>query len=643
MKLLLAFLVPFVLAAQAAPKEKAAQAAPASPAVPKEKQAEAPVAPVALEPKTSGSVDLGYRWNSNVTGSLDTYRSIVNLGEGPRVLGFHYSLFEAPKKAWDRLDLSAAGWGGDPAAWFRVDASRLEVYRLKLDHRDTAYFNAMPTFANPLLERGIFLNQHAFDSRRKYTDLSLVMRPGKRFSPYFGYTRDSGDGRGITTFVTDGNEYPVANRIDDRTHNYRGGVEWTLGKGHLTLEQGGLMFNDDQRVSTADRNAGNRQTPFLGRQLFLGELLQSYKVTGQSLYSKALGGWQAATWLDLTGSFLYSQPKTDIVYEQANKGLFVDLNTLVFADQQSLRWAAASRQPHSAGNVTAEVRPHQRIRILESLFTDRFHNASSLDRLVWNQSQQQFDVMVEVSRWLTLRGGHRYSWGDGSSRGDLFNPAGVSVGKLRRHTGTAGGTLRLRPKFSVFGDAEVARSSAILFRTSLGNYEKYRARARYEVTANLNVQLNFGTLDNQNPAQFGQFSLKQRQAAAAIQWLPRGGKKVKLIGEYARSSLRSVIDYTVPQSLSRERSEFADNGHTVSAFADFQLPGGAILNLGGASYHSSGSRPSHFHQPQIHLTAPIHKHLHLLTEYRWFSFSQPFYRVELFRTHQFLAGIRMIQ
>jgi len=125
MKLLLAFLVPFVLAAQAAPKEKAAQAAPASPAVPKEKQAEAPVAPVALEPKTSGSVDLGYRWNSNVTGSLDTYRSIVNLGEGPRVLGFHYSLFEAPKKAWDRLDLSAAGWGGDPAAWFRVDASRL--------------------------------------------------------------------------------------------------------------------------------------------------------------------------------------------------------------------------------------------------------------------------------------------------------------------------------------------------------------------------------------------------------------------------------------------------------------------------------------------------------------------------------------
>ena len=610
---------------------------------PKANKEVAPAAPVAEEPKTGGSVDLGYRWNSSVSGSLDTYRSIVNLGEGPRVLGFQYTLFEAPKKAWDRLDLSAAGWGGDPAAWFRLDASKPDVYRLKIDHRDTAYFNAMPTFANPLLERGIYLNQRAFDTRRRYTDLSLTIRPGKQFSPYFGYTRDSGDGRGVTTFVSDSNEYPVANAIDDRTHNYRGGVEWTMGKGHLTLEQGGLVFDDDQRVSTADRNPGNRQTPFLGRQLFLGELLQTYKVNGHSLYSKALGGWQAATWLDVTGSFLYSQPKTDVSYEQFNKGLFVNLNTLVFADQQALRWAAASRQPHSSGNVTAEVRPHERIRILESWFTDRFHNASTMDRLVWNQSQQQIDVMVEASRWLTLRGGHRYSWGDGSSRGDLFSSSGISAGKLRRHTGSAGATLRLRPKLTVFGDAEIARSPEILFRTSLGDFDKYRIRARYDVTANMNLQINFAALDNQNPARFGQFDLKQRQAAAALQWLPRGGKRIKLVGEYARSSLRAVIDYTVPQSLARERSEFADNGHTVSAFADIGLAKGAMLNLGGASYQSSGSRPSHFHQPQIRLTVPVHKHVHLLTEYRWFSFSQPFYRVEHFRTHQFLAGIRVIQ
>jgi hypothetical protein len=189
----------------------------------------------------------------------------------------------------------------------------------------------------------------------------------------------------------------------------------------------------------------------------------------------------------------------------------------------------------------------------------------------------------------------------------------------------------------------MARSTAILFRTSLGDFDKYRLRAKYDVTANLNVQITFASLRNENPPQFGLFSLKQRQASAAIQWLPRGGKHIKLLGEYARNSMRSVIDYTVPQLLTRERSEYADNGHTVSAFVDVRLPGAATVALGGSSFQSSGSRPTSFHQPQVRLTAPVNKHMHVIAEYRWFSFSQPFYRVELFRTHQFLAGIRLIQ
>ena len=75
----------------------------------------------------TGSFDFGYRWVGDIRGNPQQYRSVVNLGEGPRVLGFAYSLYEAPAKAWDRLDMSAAGWGGDPAAWFRLDASKRDV------------------------------------------------------------------------------------------------------------------------------------------------------------------------------------------------------------------------------------------------------------------------------------------------------------------------------------------------------------------------------------------------------------------------------------------------------------------------------------------------------------------------------------
>jgi hypothetical protein len=291
----------------------------------------------------------------------------------------------------------------------------------------------------------------------------------------------------------------------------------------------------------------------------------------------------------------------------------------------------------------AEIRPHERIRIMESYFTDRFHNASTFDRLVWNQSQQQLDVMVEASRWLTLRGGHRYSWGDGSSRGGLLSPTGTDISRLRRHAFTGGGTLRVKSRLTLFGDVERARSSEVLFRTSLGDYEKYRARARYDVSSNLNLQFNFGAINNDNPPQFGRFSLRQRQTAAAIHWLPRGGKQLRLIGEYARSSMRTVIDYSVPQTFGREISRYVDNGHTFSGMADMGLPGKVTLSAGGAMFRSSGSRPSHFYQPQIRLTAPVSKRVHLIADYRWFSFSQPFFRVELFRTHQFMAGFRLLQ
>ena len=68
---------------------------PATPAETKPAAAEtAPAAsPVpSTETWLSGSIDLGYRWRSGVGGSFDTYRSIVNLGSGPKLLGAEFTL-----------------------------------------------------------------------------------------------------------------------------------------------------------------------------------------------------------------------------------------------------------------------------------------------------------------------------------------------------------------------------------------------------------------------------------------------------------------------------------------------------------------------------------------------------------------------
>src|ERR1700686_4641320 len=59
----------------------------------------------------TGSIDLGYRWQTGVGGSLDTYRSIVNLGSGPKLLGADFTITDPKSRLFDQIQVRAYGWG----------------------------------------------------------------------------------------------------------------------------------------------------------------------------------------------------------------------------------------------------------------------------------------------------------------------------------------------------------------------------------------------------------------------------------------------------------------------------------------------------------------------------------------------------
>jgi len=81
----------------AAPTATAAPAATATPA------AESPVP--SAEQSFSGFVDLGYRWVTGVGGNQDTYRSVIDLASGLRLLSTEFTILD-PKKHWfDRIDV----------------------------------------------------------------------------------------------------------------------------------------------------------------------------------------------------------------------------------------------------------------------------------------------------------------------------------------------------------------------------------------------------------------------------------------------------------------------------------------------------------------------------------------------------------
>jgi len=645
----------------------AAQDAAQTPATPASTTAQdTNVVPPLTQTETTwtGSVDLGYRWFSGAGGSLDTYRSVVDFGSGVRLLGLDLTLESATKKYFDRINVRGAGWGGDPYNTAHVDAARHDWYNFSFDYRNVAYFNFLPSFADPTLGSGIFVDQQSFDSHRRMMDFELDLRPGKWLVPYLAYSHDSGFGTGITDFVSGLNSYPVADKPRDSTENYRGGVRVEMKKFHVTLEQGGTTFKDDQQVFTSTQNFGNNTTPFLGQQMSLNDLTQAYGVRGDSIYSKVLLTANPTPWMDVFGEFLYSRPTTNVNYAQYNAGQFTDLTTLLLYTSELDLATAAAKEPHTTGTFGFELRPMKRLRIIESWMTDRLHSASSealsqqiltpaaaalvtdfTDRLVMNYNREQVDVLYDLTPRITLRGGYRYEWGDGLTAGALISGLPTETAQLKRNVGLAGVSYRASQKLSFSVDFEGANGDGAYFRTSLQNYEKARIQARYQLRQSLSLAAGFTVLNNENPNPAVNYNFLSRDNSLSVTWNPNNGKWVTVTGEYTRATLRSDIDFIVPQDFSTAQSFYRDNVHDASTLVDLLLPGfggkGPKLGFGGSLMLSSGSRPTQYYQPVMRLTTPTYKRMNWYGEWRYYGLGETFYLYEGFRAHLLTLGVRV--
>jgi hypothetical protein len=328
------------------------------------------------------------------------------------------------------------------------------------------------------------------------------------------------------------------------------------------------------------------------------------------------------SWADIYGQFLFSQPRSDVNYQQFDTGNLALLSQALLYSGQQYLLSAEANLPHTSGSLGVEVRPFRRVRVIESWLTDRLHNAASSrasqvltpapavtpqlplqnSRLVSNYNQEQIDLFLDLSRKLTLRGGYRYVWGEASTL--VLPVTGLLVpdsAQLRRTVGIGGFVFRPNQKLLVSGDVEAATGD--------------------------------------------QYDYLARQSSVSFLWAPKGGKRFTLQGDYTRATVRSDISYLVPQALQAARSFYRDNAHLGSAILDIALPGyrklAPKLSLGGSLLISSGSRPTSYYQPLGKLVVPISARVAWVSDWRYYGFGETFYAYEGFRTHLITTGLRL--
>ena len=637
---------------------------PAKPAPAAEANPEAAAAAAAGELAMSGSIDLGYRFRSDVAGNADAYRTTVNLGEGPKVFGFDVRIQSPTRKYFDKMTLFGIGWGGEPYTTGRMNVFKERAYDFNVDYKNIAYFNFLPTYANPGLERGILATQQGFDIRRKMFDFDLRFRPGTRIIPFVGFAEDSGDGRGVTNFVAEGNEYPVFARIHDSTKRIRGGVSLQFNTFHATLEQGGTWYKDDDASSNNLRTLGNRTTPIAGQTLSLANLDELYRIRGTSKFSRAHATWSPGSAVNFSGHFLYSIPDIDVKYTGKALGNFVDLATTRFYGSLTDLATAAAKQPRSSAGYAIELHPFSRLRILDSFNTDRLHVASSValsqvtsitpqalvelgaDRFIMNFNRKQIEGLVDVTRWLTLRIGYRMVWGDTQVRAPQVNGLQFEKDTLDQDVILGGAIMHLGRKLRFNFDAEGGSAGSTYFRTSLHDYTKATARARYQAFGSLAFTATYSDLRNENPTPGVKYDFKNRQGSLGFFWNPGGGKNYSVLGDYTYSSLRSDIGIFSLPFYTADASRYRDNANTGTLLFDCSAPGGKFaprFSVGGSYFKNTGSRPTEYVQPLGRLSLPVAEHAHVFGEWRYYGMSERIYSFEGFRTHVFQIGLRLLR
>jgi hypothetical protein len=659
-----------LLALAALAQDTPGAAQPAQPSTPQ--TAPQPAAQAAANPASAtdqwltGSVDLGFRWVSGIGGSVAAYRSVVDLRQDFELFGLDFTVQDPHKRWFDRMDVRAYGWGGEPYNTAHVDAAKSGIYDFTFDYRNIAYFNALPSFANPFAPAGF--DQQSFDTRQRTLGAELDLFPGRRIIPYLAFDRNSQYGNGVVTWANGAsNQYPVPALFRDATYNYRGGVRFEYNRFHVTLEQGGTTFKNDDEAADNVLNFGDNPNKVLGQQLFLSSFNQGYTVRGNAIYSRGLVTATLLSWLTLTGQFLYSQPHVDVAYTSSAAGNLILFSPLAFYSGQTDLATGAAKQPHVTSNVGAEIRRFRRLRIIENFWTDRFHdaaigflltgftgnpsipspqNSSQPGYQVVNYNQNQVDAIYDLTSRISLRGGWRRVWGDAIVMASTLSQTGpLASGQLSRNVALAGATFRPWEKLRVNLDYEGASSDDVYFRTSLNDYQKGRARAQFQATPSLTFAANFWVLSNRNPATGVNLDFLGRSNSLSVYWNPGNGKRFSLVGEYDRATIRNDIIYLSLPFLNPAISSYRDNAHIASAIVNLALPAYSGLTptvtVGGSLFISSGSRPTTYYQPLGRVSIPLNKHVSWRSEWRWYGLGEAFYLYEGFRAHTLTTGLHL--
>ena len=223
------------------------------------------------------SIEFGGRITS-ISGDLQTYDTMVNLQDGPRLLNFTTEMrsLDRHDTFFDRLYFSNSGYGGDPnvVSMLRISKNKWYAFDGLFRHDENFWdyssmanpFNPAPAQANApagfnpvvnapsnvLNTQIIAMSPHYYDTRRNMQNYGLILLPDAKIRLRLGYNHNTNVGPSYTT-IHQGSEEFLLQQLSSGISQYRLGVDFRLlPRTNISYDQIWSYYKTDP--GTTDQN-----------------------------------------------------------------------------------------------------------------------------------------------------------------------------------------------------------------------------------------------------------------------------------------------------------------------------------------------------------------------------------------------------
>jgi hypothetical protein len=446
--------------------------------------------------------------------------------------------------------------------------------------------------------------------------------------------------------------------------DYRGGIEMSVSKLCLVIEQGYRHLKNDTGVADVQDPAGNYTRPYLGQVSTMDYLDRGYHDRTTLPVTRVVAKYSPADWLKLTGRYIYSMADTDSALGEVRSG-----NLLTLEDRLRYRAAIdafntrATKPSHNAA-FTAEFSPISRLTILDQFDMRSYHVSGSgvLDStymnamplsgqtppgpdtsvshligsyLAFDQIRNQTEAEFAIGGGFSLRGGYRYT----STEVKLNDSGDADAGdtEVTQQTGIFGLWYRPNRRVHLGVDYENNTSDGALMRTDLLDYQTVNFDWKIDPLKNLSLSGRVGLLKNRNDQADIDLSSHNRNYSFALNY--DFNQRINLTLDYQHSNILSDIAILLPQTLQQDRSIFDERGSAAGGTLGIDFYKGFRADLGLRAILNAGDFPLKYYQPFASLTVPLHGGIAVRTMWQDFSYNEGNSGLQDYRTQLYTFSL----